>query len=142
MIITILSLILFAIFFILGGFHIYWLFGGKWGVDQVIPRRADQEEFIPIPKFATLIVALGLFVLGMIYLAKSELDIISLPEWATTYGGWIIPSIFLLRAIGDFNYVGVFKKIKNTKFARADSKIFVPLCFCIGLIGFLIQLMK
>ncbi|MEM6843120.1 MAG: DUF3995 domain-containing protein [Bacteroidota bacterium] len=49
--------------------------------------------------------------------------------------------IFILRALGEFNYVGFFKRVKNTEFARADSRIFSPLCLGIGVIGILIQLM-
>jgi len=37
-----------------------------------------------------------------------------------------------LRAIGEFKYLGFFKKIKNTEFAIADSKLFSPLSLAIG----------
>lgn len=141
MLTSILSITLFIIFLVLGAFHFYWLFGGRWGADQVIPRKSDQEDFIPIPKFATLIVAVGLVFLGVIYLDKSGLKIVDLPDWLTGYAGWIIPSVFILRAIGDFNYVGMFKKIKDTDFANADSKLFVPLCICISILGLLIQVL-
>jgi len=57
------------------------------------------------------------------------------------YNYWFIPIIFILRAVGDFNYVGIFKKIKNTEFARADSKIFIPLCLIIGICGITIKLL-
>jgi hypothetical protein len=74
-------------------------------------------------------------------LIKSGLTDIQIPSWAT-YGYWFIPSVFILRAIGEFNYVGFFKKIKHTEFAKADSKIFSPLSLGIGAVGLLIQLMK
>ncbi|MFT6442917.1 MAG: hypothetical protein ACJASM_002470, partial [Salibacteraceae bacterium] len=37
---------------------------------------------------------------------------------------------------------GLFKKIKHTDFAKADTKLFVPLCLSIGIIGIVIQLMN
>lgn len=67
---------------------------------------------------------------------------IQIPNWITNYGYWIIPSIFILRAIGDFKYVGFFKKVRNTEFAKTDSKWFAPLCLTIGIFGILIQLMN
>ena len=56
MIIPILSITLFLIFTLLGGFHFYWLFGGIWGVKKAIPTKGTEENTIPIPKLATLIV--------------------------------------------------------------------------------------
>jgi len=55
--------------------------------------------------------------------------------------GWAIPAIFLLRALGDFRYVGFFKKVKTTPFAKADTKFFSPLCLMLGLFGIAIQLL-
>jgi hypothetical protein len=142
MIVTILSIILFLIFTVLGLFHFYWLFGGVWGLEKVIPTKDNKTSAMSIPKFATLLVGLVLVFFGLIYLLKSGLTTVQVPSWITNYAYWFIPSIFILRAIGEFNYVGFFKKIKSTEFAKADSKIFSPLCFIIGIIGILIQLMK
>ncbi len=125
----------------LGGFHLYWFFGGTWGVEKVIPTKNNETNTHSIPKFATLLVALILISFGFIYLIKSGLITIQLPNWLATYGYWLIPIIFILRAIGEFNYVGFFKKVKNTEFAKADSKLFVPLCLFIGVIGIIIQLL-
>ena len=142
MIIIILSIILFLIFTVLGGFHFYWLFGGIWGLEKVIPSKGDKAISLSIPKLATLIVGLVLVLFGLFYLIKSGLVIVHIPNWVTNYGYWFVPSIFILRAIGEFKYIGFFKKIKNTEFAKADSKIFSPLCLIIGIIGILIQLMN
>lgn len=141
MAIIILSIILFLIFAVLSGFHFYWLFGGTWGTKKVIPTKNNEEATPSIPKFATLIVALALLSAGLIYLMKAGYITIQIPNWMTNFAYWFIPSIFIVRAIGEFNYVGFFKKIKNTEFAKADSTIFAPLCLFIGLAGFLIQLL-
>ena len=140
MTIKILSLLLFIVFVILGSFHFYWLLGGTWGLEKVIPTKDNKISTIPIPKFATLIVALILILFGLVYIVKSGFINISFPKWIITYGYWFIPLLFILRAVGDFKYVGFFKKINHTEFAKADSKIFIPLCLLIGIIGVLIQL--
>lgn len=141
MIASILSIILFLVFSVLSGFHFYWFFGGKWGLDKVIPSVGEKANSLEIPKFATLIVALGLMLFGLLYLGISGLITIQFPKWVTNYAYWFIPAIFTFRAIGEFKYVGFFKKIRNTEFARADSKIFAPLCIGIGIAGFVIQLL-
>jgi len=126
----------------LGGFHFYWLFGGIWGLSKVIPSKNNVAKTLSIPKFATLIVGLVLVLFGLLYFLKSGLINFQVPVLVTKYAYWFIPSVFILRAIGDFNYVGVFKKIKQTEFAKADSKIFSPLCLIIGISGVLIQLIN
>ncbi len=142
MLTNILAIILVLIFTVLAAIHVYWLFGGTWGIEQVIPTKENEMSALVIPKFATAIVALVLFVFALIYLITSGLLQLQEPHWIVHYGCWIIPSIFMLRAIGDFKYVGFFKQIKHTKFAKADSKWFVPLCLTIAIFGILIQLIK
>lgn len=56
MIVIILSTMLFLIFAVLGGFHFYWLFGGNWGLEKVIPTKGNETSNLSIPKLATLIV--------------------------------------------------------------------------------------
>jgi hypothetical protein len=141
MIILILSVTLCLIFTLLGGFHFYWLFGGTWGLNKVIPSQAKQANTLAIPKFATLIVAVVLVAFGAIYLLKANLITVEAPIRLVNYSYWFIPAIFLLRAVGEFKYVGFFKKIKDTEFAKADSKLFSPLCLGLALAGILIQLL-
>lgn len=138
--ITTLSFLLFLIFSILAGFHFYWVSGGTWGSKSVFPTRSGQVSNFAIPKFATLLVALVLTSFALLYLRKADLITLSLPTWAE-YAYWAIPAIFIVRAIGEFNYVGFFKKVKDTAFAKADTKLFSPLCLLIGLLGLLVQVL-
>ena len=114
MIATILSTILFVIFSFLGLIHFNWAFDGKWGSEKALPSKENGEKVLNPNKFATIIVGLILVVFGLIYLVKSEIINLEIPNWITNYGYWIIPNIFIIRAIGDFKYVGFFKKIKLT----------------------------
>ena len=50
------------------------------------------------------------------------------------YSGIFLSTIFILRAIGEFNAVGFFKKIKDTEFAIYGTKYFSPLCLILGVI--------
>lgn len=142
MLVLLLAIVLFLIFTVLGAFHFYWLLGGVWGLKKAIPTKGAKANTLAIPKIATLFVGLVLVSFGLMYLLKTGLISIDIPGWLTTYGYWFIPVIFILRAIGEFNYVGFFKKIKNTEFAKADSKVFSPLCLGIGIVGIVIQMMS
>jgi glucan phosphoethanolaminetransferase (alkaline phosphatase superfamily) len=139
MITSIVAIILCFIFSLLSFIHFYWLFGGKWGLEKVIPTKNKELQTLEIPKFATLIVALVLILFGGLYLIKTKFFSLQTPILFSQYIYWAIPSIFIIRAIGDFNYVGFFKKIKNTAFAKSDTKWFVPLCLLIRILGFVLQ---
>jgi hypothetical protein len=40
--------------------------------------------------------------------------------------------MFALRTIGEFRYVGLFKRVHSTPFARWDSRLFTPLSAAIA----------
>lgn len=111
-------------------FHIYWVFGGKTGLDKALPTTLDGKRIINPNKFATFMVALIL--LGFAFVAyKLQFD--NLQDGIYVYIGWFISAIFTLRSIGEFNAVGFFKKIKSTEFAKYDTRYFSPLCLYLGL---------
>ncbi|WP_218962179.1 DUF3995 domain-containing protein [Sphingobacterium sp. 1.A.4] len=133
------SILLILIFLFISGLHIYCAFGGRWGSSAVFPTKDDTiEPKMPGP-VPTLIVALGLFGFALIIL----LNIMdhNLPIWVDNickYGILAIIGIFLFRAIGDFRYVGLFKKYRNTKFGVNDSKYYTPLCLFIAFLGIIL----
>ncbi|MFG4005143.1 DUF3995 domain-containing protein [Flavobacterium aquidurense] len=130
----IITLLLFLIFATISALHFYWGFGGKWGSQAVVPTKDDGMPLFVPRTISTFIVAIGLLGFGIFYLIKYGLIAVSLPEWLNKSGFWIIISIFILRAIGDFNYVGFFKKHKSSEFAIKDTKYYAPLCLLIGVL--------
>ena len=127
-------MILTTIQILLALIHLYWIFG-EFGLDQALPSNEKGERMLNPSKFMTLVVAFILF--GFAWISYS-LDIDSHASWVDTMG-WVLALLFFLRAIGDFNMVGIFKKIKQTEFAKYDSLIYIPLCFMISL-GFVLKL--
>ncbi|SEI68336.1 Protein of unknown function [Myroides marinus] len=111
------------IFSFLSGVHIYWAFGGKWAAESVLPTKDGVKKLNP-SLIGTLVVAAGLALFAFI----SGADLVQY-KW-----GYLVLSIlFGLRAIGDFRYVGLFKIVKNSVFARKDTAIFIPLCIYLSL---------
>lgn len=138
----IITILLFLVFAAISALHFYWGLGGKWGSYSVVPTKDDGSPvFIP-GAISTFIVAIGLLCFAVFYLIKYGLIAIGLPEFISKYGYWIIISIFILRAIGDFNYVGLFKKHKNSKFATNDTKYYSPLCLLIGILTLILVFCK
>jgi hypothetical protein len=138
----ILSILLSLILIGLGLIHFYWVIGGKFGFSESLPTKESGERVLNPKKIHCAIVGIGLTVFGILYILKSEIIEYNTPEWIIKYGSWIIPTIFLLRAVGEFKYVGFFKSVRKTKFAELDTKFFSPLCLTIGILGIIIQLTK
>lgn len=122
-----------SIFALLGSLHLYWMLGGKWGLDQALPTRLGSAERMLNPgPLACVVVALGLFGFALYNLSLGLGFSLGLPFEAEKWGIWVLSGTFLLRAVGDFRYVGFFKKIKDTAFGRMDTRWYAPLCLYLG----------
>ncbi|RUT31994.1 DUF3995 domain-containing protein [Paenibacillus zeisoli] len=128
----VLSVVIALILFILSALHIYWIFGGRWGTTAAIPSRGEEPLFRP-SAISTGVVALLLALAAWLVLELGAVKPVLFPEVLLRIGGWLIGAVFTLRAIGDFRWVGFFKKTKGTTFARMDSVFFSPLCLFLGL---------
>ncbi len=135
-----LSILLSLIFLPLAIIHFSWAFGGTLGFAEAIPTNEEGKRVMSPGKLDSAIVGIGLAIFGLFYTYRSGLVNLELPGWIITSVGWIIPAIFLLRAIGDFKYVGFFKKVRNTPFGKRDTRFFAPLCLLISVMGIIVQL--
>ncbi|MEJ4087976.1 DUF3995 domain-containing protein [Galbibacter orientalis] len=138
----ILSILLSLILIVLGMIHLNWVIGGKFGYVESLPTKENGERVLNPKKIDSAIIGIGLIAFGIFYMIESGLIEYNLPEWIIKYGSWIIPIIFLLRAVGEFKYVGFFKSVRKTEFGKLDTKLFSPLCLIIGILGIIIQLIK
>lgn len=136
----ILGILLFIIFLSLSALHISWAFGKKWGFENSLPKNEAGDRILNPKKVDCAIVGIGLLLFGIFYLTKVDLIPFALPEQVVRIASWVIPFIFLFRAMGDFKYVGFFKKVTSTDFAKKDSAFYSPLCLIVGLIGILLEL--
>jgi hypothetical protein len=133
------SLLLACIFIMLALLHFYWGVGGMWGKLAALPSTEKGDLVINPKIFECVVVGLGL--LGFAGLSLQKTNILGFNAYfLNTYGIWLIIGIFSLRALGEFKYVGLFKKIKNTTFGRLDTKFYTPLCLFISFLGLLLEL--
>lgn len=125
----IISTILIIIFLFLSGLHFYWGFGGEWGNGAVIPTKEDNTRLMMpgvIPKFIVTFGFLGFVIVILMNVVTLDFK---LPLWLDIIRKYELLSIviiFTLRAIGEFNYVGFFKKCKQKKFGQNDTKYYSP----------------
>ncbi|KAA3619326.1 MAG: DUF3995 domain-containing protein [Calditrichaeota bacterium] len=124
------------IFLILSLVHVYWAFGGKWGQSGAIPTRAGKSLLQP-GVFGTLLVALALLLASFFMLSGSGMFTFNNRfHFINNSGILTVAVLFLLRAIGDFKYIGFFKKYRETPFAFWDTRLHSPLCLFISASAF------
>jgi len=130
---TVIAFIAIGLLWFISVLHIYWAFGGRWGTAAVIPvKKGEQQPIFKPRKFGTILVAVLILLASFIlifqagYLESFQVNTI------TNIGSIICAIVFMIRAIGDFNYLGFFKKIKHSQFARFDTLIYSPLCLYLG----------
>ncbi|MFD0682027.1 MULTISPECIES: DUF3995 domain-containing protein [unclassified Paenibacillus] len=121
--------------------HFYWAAGGKWGAKGVLPVREGETEPLFQPRPAgTTAVAVILFAISIMLLAQGGLMPGFGPNVVTSWSCTICAAAFLLRAIGDFRYLGFFKRVKSTRFSAMDTKLYSPLCLLLAVLLYLASL--
>jgi len=109
--------------------HFYWALGGKFGLDYALPTDEKANRLLNPSIFMTYVVDFVL--LGFAYIAYRLY--IGNESTMMIYTGYGLSILFFLRSVGDFNTVGLFKKVKNTAFAKYDTWVYVPLCLFISI---------
>ncbi|MHC2833847.1 DUF3995 domain-containing protein [Bacillus sp. F9_6S_D1_P_5] len=121
-----------SILFLVSFLHVYWAFGGKWATNSVIPTKNGEKVFTP-GAGVTLIIALLLSMAAMILLQKTNIVHFAFPNIIVQVGSWVCMIVFFIRVIGEFHYFGIFKRKKDTQFARMDTALYIPLCAFLSL---------
>ncbi len=122
------------IFSVISLFHFYWAMGGEFWYEEVLPTNTMGTKRLDPSMAAGLIVAFGLLLMAFVTVGSQGMFDKYLNRKYFQYGTLLISLIFLLRAIGDFRFVGFFKIVTETRFGINDTVFFSPLCLFISLV--------
>jgi hypothetical protein len=123
-----------ALLGLLAGVHLYWGCGGRWWTENIVPEsEAGVPLFNPGP-LGFFGVSVLLAMAAWILLARVGLVRIPLSDQLVSIGAWTIGVLFLLRAVGDLRYAGIFRSIVGTRFAQWDAVIYTPICLLLGVL--------
>ena len=134
--ITIIAILNTVIFIFLALLHFYWVLGGQWALAGAIPggfKDIFNGERKGLMRFATIIVALGLLGFTLTSFLNYQTLGLDIPYYLIRRTTIVIGLIFIARAIGDLNYCGFFRKIKEGIFAERDRMIYTTFCLYLGL---------
>ncbi|PJM89575.1 DUF3995 domain-containing protein [Achromobacter ruhlandii] len=118
------------VFVVLGLWHAYWAAGGRLAHRAALPIQNGQPLFRPSP-LGTLAVAAPL--IGCAWITAANGGLVTAPalRWLPWLGMAVALGL-LARAIGDFRYVGFFKRKGEDPFARLDTRFYSPLCLLLA----------
>ena len=119
------------IFIMLSTVHAYWALGGKTELTASLPTDSGGTIRLRPTVGMTWTVALGLLLLAGLSALHLFFGPGHFPVWLRVADG-SMAAIFGLRAVGDFRYVGLSKRIHGTTFARRDSRYYTPLCLLLA----------
>ncbi|HPH06176.1 MAG TPA: DUF3995 domain-containing protein [Methylotenera sp.] len=125
------------IFTLLGLWHFYWAIGGSLAKGIVIPEVNNNPAFVPSVT-ATVAVGLALIFFAFLVAAKSGFVIVLVSGRALSWLCFALAFILLVRAIGDFHYIGFFKRVRGTRFAHLDTLVYSPFCLFLSLIVYFV----
>ena len=111
--------------------HVYWGFDGRLGWVSVLPETESGPLFVPTAA-QSFAVAFGLGVAAFVVAAAAGMVTVPVSPRLLRIGAYGVGAVFALRAIGEFRYVGFFKRKRGTRFARMDSLVYSPLCVLIA----------
>jgi len=119
-------------------FHLHWALGGRLGYNVSLPQQPDGRPVmahrLPWWRPAAGGVALCLLVLALLMLGHAGHIALPLPS------GWVrlflltVGAAFTARALVPNRYVGFFKFLRTTRWARYDTRLYSPLFLALGLL--------
>ncbi|NLH83772.1 MAG: DUF3995 domain-containing protein [Phyllobacteriaceae bacterium] len=134
------ALSIFVVLTIVALLHAYWAFGGRWpGHDELSLARTvvGSKGITAMPaRGPTLVVAVQIFLAGVVASARAGLVPTPLPATAQTVALAALATVFLVRGIAGFT--PMFRALQSEEpFATLDRRLYSPLCLALG-IGFAI----
>jgi hypothetical protein len=119
-------------------FHAYWALGGRLGYSVSTPQQHDGTP-VMVHRLswwhpAAAGVALALLTLAVLLLDRAHLLTLPVPAGLARVGLLIVGIAFVGRSLLPNRYVGFFKSLRTTRWARYDTRLYSPLFLLLGLL--------
>jgi len=125
------ALVVAAVLAAIAVLHAYWGLVGLGTRSAAIPEVDGRPVFVPT-RSACFVVACALLVAAFVLLVRGGFVALPGAPWLGVAGSAAVGVVLVARAIGDFRYVGFFKRFGGSRFADLDTRLFSPLCLALG----------
>jgi Protein of unknown function (DUF3995) len=120
-----------SVFVLLALWHVRMAFAAMTGQGGAVPSVDGKPLFVPTRR-ATLLVALVLLLFAVLVAATAGIIPLGLPLAILSWLSYALALGLLARAIGEFRYVGFFKRVRGSRFAILDTLVYSPLCLLLA----------
>jgi len=134
---TAIALAVGGVFVVLSAWHLFMALVPTTGRSGAVPSVEGRPLFVPSRR-STLAVAVVLLLFAALVLATAGLLDTGLPRKVLAWLCYALAAGLLGRAIGEFRYVGFFKRVRGSRFATLDTLLYSPLCLVLsGAVAFI-----
>jgi len=119
------------VFVALGLWHFRMAFWPVAG-GGAVPSVEGKPLFVPSTRATVAVGVVLLLFAGLVAATGRLLEVGASPRLLS----WLSLALalgLLARAIGEFKYVGFFKRVRGSRFARLDTWIYSPLCLLLAI---------
>lgn len=128
---SILALTVCTVFGVLALWHFRMAFLGSGGESAAVPSAGGKPLFVP-SRTSTLAVGVVLLLFAVLVAATSGALSLGLPPVLLSWLSYALALGLGGRAVGEFKYLGFFKTVRGTRFARMDTLLYSPLCLLLA----------
>jgi hypothetical protein len=111
--------------------HFYMALAPRSGVSGAVPSVEGKPLFVPSRR-ATVAVGLVLLLFAGLVAATAGSVSVGLPRVALSWLSYALALGLLARAVGEFKYLGFFKRVRGSLFATLDTLVYSPLCLLLA----------
>jgi hypothetical protein len=129
---TALALCVSVVFVALALWHFRMALRPASGVSGAVPSVDGMPLFVPSTR-ATVAVGIVLLLFACLVAATGGLVHVGVSPRLLTWSSFVLALGLLARTIGEFKYVGFFKRVRGSRFARLDTLLYSPLCLLLAL---------
>ena len=126
-----LTLLVCAVFVLLAAWHFRMAFSPSSGTNGAVPSVDGKPLFSP-SRGSTAGVGVVLLAFAALVAATGGLIPVGAPHGTLTWLSCALALALLARAIGEFRYVGFFKRVRGSRFAKLDTLFYSPLCLLLA----------
>lgn len=119
------------VFTLLAAWHFYMAIRPARGETAAVPSVGGKPLFIPSTT-STIAVGVVLLLFAGLVAATAGFLAVGIPTTALAWMSYLLATGLLLRAVGEFRYVGFFKRVKGSRFATMDTWFYSPLCLALA----------
>lgn len=126
-----LTLVVVLVFVALAAWHFWMALTPASGLGGALPVADGKPLFVPSRR-ATVAVGVLLLCFAALVAATGGLFDAGVPRGALAVMSGTLAIGLLARAIGEFRYLGFFKRVRGSRFATLDTIVYSPLCLLLA----------